>query len=151
MARISKTYHFEAAHQLPGHQGKCARLHGHSYQVTVTLEGPIRPVRSPEGELASDGGMVEDFDLISRVVKPLIAEHCDHQFLNDSLPIPRTTAELIACWFFGAASQGLRAISDGASAVYSIELRETESAAALVFREDWLAAGRPGWPDAPLG
>jgi hypothetical protein len=58
---------------------------------------------------------------------------------------------LIACWFFGAISQGLGAISGGASAVYSIELRETETAAALVFREDWLAAGRPGWPDAPLG
>jgi len=79
VAQIQKQYRFEAAHQLPAHFGKCAHLHGHSYTVTVTLEGPIRGVRSPQGDLLSDGGMVEDFDLVSRIVKPLIEEKCDHR------------------------------------------------------------------------
>ena len=41
--RLYKDFSFEAAHRLPnvpeGH--KCARLHGHSFQVRVTIEGPV--------------------------------------------------------------------------------------------------------------
>ncbi|HVP70389.1 MAG TPA: 6-carboxytetrahydropterin synthase, partial [Gemmatimonadaceae bacterium] len=40
---IFREFTFEAAHRLPnvaeGH--KCARLHGHSFQVTVHVSGPI--------------------------------------------------------------------------------------------------------------
>ena len=32
---------FEAAHQLPWHPGRCRDLHGHSYRLEVTVEGPI--------------------------------------------------------------------------------------------------------------
>ena len=43
--QIFKTFTFEAAHQLPnvppGH--KCGRMHGHSYEVVVRLEGPVDP------------------------------------------------------------------------------------------------------------
>lgn len=38
--RIVKKFRFEAAHRLVGHQGKCRFLHGHSYQVYVTVESP---------------------------------------------------------------------------------------------------------------
>ena len=38
---IYKEFHFEAAHRLPnvppGH--KCARLHGHSFQVRLSVSG----------------------------------------------------------------------------------------------------------------
>src|SRR5688572_27695931 len=41
--RLSKTFHFEAAHDLPtfpdGH--KCRRLHGHSFRVKVVVEGEV--------------------------------------------------------------------------------------------------------------
>src|SRR5207244_11206111 len=30
---------FEAAHDIPGHKGKCARLHGHSYRVEAEFAG----------------------------------------------------------------------------------------------------------------
>ena len=40
---IFKEFTFEAAHRLPnvpaGH--KCARLHGHSFRVRVTVDGPV--------------------------------------------------------------------------------------------------------------
>ncbi|MGB1561182.1 MAG: 6-pyruvoyl trahydropterin synthase family protein, partial [Sinimarinibacterium flocculans] len=40
---LYKDFRFEAAHLLPkvpeGH--KCARLHGHSYQVRITIEGEV--------------------------------------------------------------------------------------------------------------
>ncbi|HOV52500.1 MAG TPA: 6-carboxytetrahydropterin synthase, partial [Methanothrix sp.] len=32
---------FDAAHSLPGYIGKCANLHGHTYQVEVVVEGEI--------------------------------------------------------------------------------------------------------------
>ena len=41
--RLYKDFSFEAAHRLPnvptGH--KCARLHGHSFQVRVSVDGPV--------------------------------------------------------------------------------------------------------------
>ena len=43
-------FRFEAAHRLPkvpeGH--KCARLHGHSYRVRITIEGDVDPARDRE-------------------------------------------------------------------------------------------------------
>ena len=51
---IYKEFHFEAAHRLPnvpeGH--KCARLHGHSFQVRHLVI---------EGEAAEPAGWVMDF------------------------------------------------------------------------------------------
>ena len=42
--RITKTFTFDAAHWLPrvpeGH--KCGRLHGHTYSVTIAVEGDGR-------------------------------------------------------------------------------------------------------------
>ena len=33
------TTNFAAAHRLPDHEGKCQRLHGHTYGLEVTVEG----------------------------------------------------------------------------------------------------------------
>ena len=92
MLTITKRYTFEAAHHLPNHKGKCARPHGHSYKVDVTISGPLKP---DEGQ--SDAGMVIDFDDLDAIVKPLI-EMLDHHHLNTLLQF-RTTAENIAEWF----------------------------------------------------
>ena len=32
---------FDAAHSLPGYQGKCAHMHGHTYHVEIVLEGEV--------------------------------------------------------------------------------------------------------------
>jgi 6-pyruvoyltetrahydropterin/6-carboxytetrahydropterin synthase len=43
--RLTKTFCFEAAHDLPtfpaGH--KCRRLHGHSFRFVVVVEGEVDP------------------------------------------------------------------------------------------------------------
>lgn len=102
MAVIGKTFHFEASHQLPNHKGKCARLHGHSYEVEIRVYSSIKDPTTDE----SDAGFVQDFGDISDVVDPLIGQYCDHHFLNETLKIPRTTAEMIALWFFHHVSLG---------------------------------------------
>jgi 6-pyruvoyltetrahydropterin/6-carboxytetrahydropterin synthase len=90
--QIRKSFTFEAAHVLPHHPGKCARLHGHSYRLDVALEGPLQAT----GPAA---GMVEDFEVVSRVVKAAILNELDHRSLNELMDNP--TAENIIVWAWG--------------------------------------------------
>jgi len=38
--RVTRHEEFETAHLLPGYNGPCGNLHGHSYKIEVTVEGP---------------------------------------------------------------------------------------------------------------
>ncbi|HET9442714.1 MAG TPA: 6-carboxytetrahydropterin synthase QueD [Acidimicrobiales bacterium] len=80
---VTRVFTFEAAHQLPWHTGKCRELHGHSYRLEVTVEGPV-----------GDQGIVVDFADIRAVVEREVVARYDHRFLNDLLDNP--TAELVA-------------------------------------------------------
>ena len=116
-AVLSKTFRFEAAHQLPGHRGKCARLHGHSYRLQVSVRGPIKDA---PGE--SDHGMVTDFGDLSHIVREVIIERLDHSNLNDVTGL-HTTAENVAHWIWDAlVSAGLQD-----EFLYRIRLWETET------------------------
>jgi 6-pyruvoyltetrahydropterin/6-carboxytetrahydropterin synthase len=88
---VGKEFTFQAAHRLPLHDGKCKELHGHSYRVAVTVFGPLE-VDGPKT------GMVIDFGDLTTIWKKDIEPLCDHQYLNESLPIEHTTAENIAGW-----------------------------------------------------
>ena len=63
-----------AAHHLPGHE-KCGRLHGHTYQIDVTIEGDHK------------GGMVLDFSDLKKAVREVLAKY-DHRDWNDALEYP---------------------------------------------------------------
>ncbi|MHC1686976.1 MAG: 6-carboxytetrahydropterin synthase QueD [Methanothrix sp.] len=82
--KLGLTTEFDAAHSLPGYQGKCANLHGHTYQVEMVVEGDV-----------GADGFVMDFYQLKRVLAGAL-EDLDHRCLNDLLPIP--TAERIAEW-----------------------------------------------------
>ena len=101
---IRKTYKFEAAHQLPGHNGKCKNLHGHSYVLEVEIVGDLQTDTE-----ASDFMMVMDFHDLDAIVKPLIEVALDHKFLNTTLEeySPRTTAECVAIHIAGYIKQKL--------------------------------------------
>ncbi len=75
--KISKEYRFEASHILPNHDGKCARLHGHSYRVVVEVVGDINDHKN-----TSEEGMIIDYAVLNRLVKPIISE-MDHRHLID--------------------------------------------------------------------
>jgi len=77
---------FEAAHDIPGHKGKCARLHGHSYRVEAEFKG---------GELDALG-MLRDFGDLKAVLNEFLP---DHAYLNEIIPAT-TTAENIARWIY---------------------------------------------------
>jgi 6-pyruvoyltetrahydropterin/6-carboxytetrahydropterin synthase len=78
--RVTKEFRFEMAHALSGHDGPCKNIHGHSYQLSVTLKGkPIKDSTSPKI------GMVADFSDIKKIVSTEIIEPFDHALvLNKS-------------------------------------------------------------------
>src|SRR5688572_24994107 len=47
IVRLSKSFHFEAAHDLPTFppNHKCRRLHGHSFRFDVVVEGEVDKAR----------------------------------------------------------------------------------------------------------
>jgi 6-pyruvoyltetrahydropterin/6-carboxytetrahydropterin synthase len=91
---ISKQFRFEAAHYLPDHDGKCAKLHGHSWVMHVAVQADQLYKTGPKR------GMVMDFGEIKETVKPLVGEYLDHKCLNDSIPEIYPTSECLAQWVF---------------------------------------------------
>lgn len=89
--RLYKEFTFEAAHRLPHvpAEHKCARLHGHSFRVTVEVEGPID----------ARYGWVIDFADIKRAGEPIV-EQLDHRYLNEIEGLENPTSEHIARWIW---------------------------------------------------
>ena len=64
--------HFDAAHFLRNYQGKCARLHGHRWDVEVCIEG----------QQLDELGMLVDFGQIKQGVNGIL-DRLDHELLNE--------------------------------------------------------------------
>ncbi|MCV9385181.1 6-carboxytetrahydropterin synthase QueD [Reichenbachiella ulvae] len=106
---IFKKFAFDSAHFLPnvpdGH--KCKNIHGHTYHLTVFLEG----------DLVEDLEWVMDFKDVKDVIKPII-DRLDHQLINDIPGLENPTAERITVWIWDQIKPQLPLLS-------KIELNET--------------------------
>ncbi len=95
---LKREFRFEAAHRLPhvpeGH--KCARVHGHSYRVSVLIGGELDPAL----------GWLMDFAEIDAHVDPVIGR-LDHRFLNEIPGLENPTSELLAGWLWAELSPKL--------------------------------------------
>lgn len=91
MYKISKEFHFEAAHKLnglsPNHP--CGRLHGHSYTVIIELKG----------EVLNPQSFVRDYGELAPI-KEWIDKNLDHRYLNDIMGQLQPSAENIAKFLF---------------------------------------------------
>jgi 6-pyruvoyltetrahydropterin/6-carboxytetrahydropterin synthase len=72
MYHLTIRTHFAAAHRLVNYQGDCENLHGHNWNVDVT-------VTAKELDTA---GLGIDFKILKRQTKELLGE-LDHKYLND--------------------------------------------------------------------
>lgn len=79
---------FDSAHFLKGYEGKCSNIHGHRWQVEVTVasedveaEGPIR-------------GMIVDFKTLKEDLKSL-ADAFDHKLIIEEGSLRETTKEAL--------------------------------------------------------
>lgn len=106
---IFQDFAIEAAHSLPnvaiGH--KCARLHGHSFQIRITLRGDVDPAL----------GWVEDIGNIIEAFAPLY-EQLDHHHLNEVAGLDNPTSENLAIWIWQRLSTALPLLA-------IVEVRET--------------------------
>lgn len=72
--RVSKEFRFEAAHFLPGYDGLCANIHGHSYVLRVTARGKVQ-------EGGAKAGMVMDFVELRGIVDDEVVRLLDHSLM----------------------------------------------------------------------
>ena len=102
-------FSFEAAHRLPNvpPDHKCARLHGHSFNVRFTVTGPVDPKL----------GWVIDFADVKGAFAPLHAV-LDHHYLNEVEGLENPTSEVLAMWLWKRLKPNLPMLS-------AVEVRET--------------------------
>jgi 6-pyruvoyltetrahydropterin/6-carboxytetrahydropterin synthase len=118
--RLYKDFSFEAAHRLPnvpeGH--KCARLHGHSFMVRVSIDGDV----------GANTGWVMDFAEMKAAFSPL-HDRLDHRYLNEIPGLENPTSENVARWIWRELRPGLGGLAE-------IEVRETCSSGCIYRGED---------------
>ena len=108
---IYREFKFDAAHRLPnleeGH--KCGNLHGHTFAVTVHIEGTV----------GDKTGWVRDYSEMKSICDPVI-DLLDHQYLNDIEGLENPTSEIIAEWLWNRIKPKLTELT-------MIEVKETAS------------------------
>lgn len=82
MMLLTKIFHFDMAHVLKDYDGPCRNIHGHSYELRVTVKGePINDPQSPKN------GMVMDLHDLKCLVNEQIVNRLDHAFvLSSAMP-----------------------------------------------------------------
>lgn len=93
-------FKFDAAHLIEGYDGKCGRMHGHSYKVHVSAESQKL---NPSKYLDTDD-MVCDFRELKWASKGAEKGGLDHSVLNEELPV-NPTAERIAEFIYKETKQ----------------------------------------------
>jgi 6-pyruvoyltetrahydropterin/6-carboxytetrahydropterin synthase len=91
MIRLTKIFHFEMAHALYGYDGPCKNIHGHSYELEVTIAG--KPLNDPSHP---KHGMVMDFSELKKIVGEQIVDRLDHALLLNGNSPHRNIPELDA-------------------------------------------------------
>lgn len=118
MFTLKKEFKFEAAHRLPAHDGKCARLHGHSWTMVVAVAGARLVSSGPKS------GMLRDFGDLKAGVQPLVEQCLDHHYLNETTGLENPTSEEIARWVY-------EKLKPATPDLVSVEVRETCTSACI--------------------
>jgi len=88
---LNTEFTFDSAHFIEGYDGKCGRMHGHTYRVRIAAKShklnPSKYLDSPD--------MVCDFKELKWAARDRDKGGLDHSVLNEQLPM-LTTAERIA-------------------------------------------------------
>ncbi len=125
---VTKTFTFDAAHKLERYEGKCKNLHGHTYQLHITISGFL-----------NDIGMAVDFGEIKDIFQSVIKSRLDHQYLNDVLPSMNTTAENMIVWIWKQIEEEMikRDLTEEGHRLETLTLYETPTSSATLHRE-WM-------------
>ena len=130
---ISKEFHFEASHILPKHKGKCSRLHGHSWVLTVYVKGGIDP----------DTGFVMDYADLKKSVQWVVNNLDHYHFGADTISHGPPTSILLPTDFYPSSENliiliGSLLLSPEVNAPWSkLELNETCTSKCILTRDEY--------------
>ena len=112
---------FSAAHQLRGYQGKCEKLHGHNWRVTVAVTA----------ERLDDIGLAIDFHDLKKFLRDVL-DQLEHSFLNDIFPFTQInpSSENLAKWIYDTMT---KKINSANLEVASVTVWESDTASASYF------------------
>lgn len=103
MIQVTRRETFNAAHRLYNPKwskeknfevfGVCSRVHGHNWELFVTVEG----------EIIEDTGFVIDLKLLRDIMREHVIDKVDHTYLNEDVEflkdqLPSTENFAIAIW-----------------------------------------------------
>ncbi|WP_130471260.1 6-pyruvoyl trahydropterin synthase family protein [Candidatus Magnetaquicoccus inordinatus] len=133
--KICRQFKFEAAHRLAFHDGRCQRMHGHSYRLELTFQGNVQKIHPNNPQ----SGFVVDFGRLEQIINnELIDRYLDHFVLEESVPeLPYSSAEFLAAWIVAWCIRHLEGRTEmGNMRIATARLWETVHAWAEADRQD---------------
>ncbi len=76
MLSITKIFHFEMAHAIYGYSGACRHIHGHSYELHVTMCTPEN-----DKDFIPAPGFILDFKELKQLIMSAVIETFDHKLV----------------------------------------------------------------------
>lgn len=76
MLLVTKVFRFETAHAIHQHQGLCKNIHGHSYELHVTIAQTV-----PADDYLPDQGILFDFKDLKKIVTQSVIDSLDHKLI----------------------------------------------------------------------
>jgi 6-pyruvoyltetrahydropterin/6-carboxytetrahydropterin synthase len=73
MLKLTKIFHFEMAHAIHGYAGTCKNIHGHSYELHVSVSSDFTGTAYIPAP-----GFIIDFKAIKKLVRSAVIEKLDH-------------------------------------------------------------------------
>ena len=114
---VCKDFKFDAAHNLTVYKGKCEKLHGHTYFLSVSVVGTKN----------KETGIVIDFLELKNIVRDKIIHKLDHSYLNDFFSNP--TTEIVAEWIFSTLKPLLKS---ELYQLFEVKLSETSTSHVII-------------------
>jgi 6-pyruvoyltetrahydropterin/6-carboxytetrahydropterin synthase len=74
MLQVTKIFQFEMAHAIHGYQGSCGDIHGHTYQLHVTVSA-----KQPESGYLRNPGFIMDFKDLKELVQQSVIDQLEHR------------------------------------------------------------------------
>src|SRR5690606_9008097 len=79
MLLLTKIFHFEMAHAIHKYRGNCRHVHGHSYELHITVSAKSTPA-----EYLPAPGFIVDFKELKQIVSAAVISKLDHKLLLSS-------------------------------------------------------------------
>ena len=99
-----------SSHLLKNHKGKCGTLHGHQYEIELTIKAPYEKINSDECNFLID---LYDFDKVWKELFPT-----DHVDINNVTNEDNPSIEFLTKWIYDKLKLKLNDL-------YSVRIYET--------------------------